>query len=135
MHAPPSRDLVVPLLRLEGLAAFVASILMWAAADGAFLAFVPLLLVPDISAVGYLRSPSLGAVTYNLVHNWAIGLAVLGLGWWFAATPVLMAGIILIGHVGMDRTFGYGLKHPTGFGDTHLGRIGRREPAPATNGR
>jgi Domain of unknown function (DUF4260) len=27
--------------------------------------------------------------------------------------------------VGIDRLAGYGLKHPTGFGDTHLGRIGR----------
>jgi hypothetical protein len=25
----------------------------------------------------------------------------------------------------MDRLFGYGLKYDSGFGDTHLGRIGR----------
>ena len=29
-------------------------------------------------------------------------------------------------HIGADRALGFGLKYPTGFGDTHLGRIGRR---------
>jgi hypothetical protein len=29
---------------------------------------------------------------------------------------------VLIGHVGMDRLVGYGLKHPSGFKDTHLQR-------------
>jgi hypothetical protein len=37
-----------------------------------------------------------------------------------------LAGAILIAHVGMDRALGYGLKFPTSFQDTHLGRIGRR---------
>ncbi len=31
---------------------------------------LPLLLVPDISAVGYLGGLRLGASTYNLAHNW-----------------------------------------------------------------
>jgi hypothetical protein len=32
---------------------------------------------------------------------------------------------VLLAHVGMDRALGYGLKLPTDFRDTHLGRIGR----------
>jgi hypothetical protein len=28
-------------------------------------------------------------------------------------------------HIGLDRTFGYGLKLPTDFRDTHVGRIGK----------
>ena len=32
-------------------------------------------------------------------------------------------------HVGLDRALGYGLKYPSGFGDTHLGAIGRRRAA------
>lgn len=75
--------------------------------------------------VGYLRGPRLGALTYNLVHNWAIGLAVLGLGVWSEIGAVTMAGAILIAHVGMDRALGYGLKLATSFQDTHLGRIGK----------
>jgi hypothetical protein len=34
-------------------------------------------------------------------------------------------GAVLAAHVGMDRALGYGLKLPTDFKDTHLGRIGR----------
>jgi Domain of unknown function (DUF4260) len=31
----------------------------------------------------------------------------------------------LIAHIGFDRMLGYGLKYASGFGDTHLSRIGR----------
>jgi Domain of unknown function (DUF4260) len=33
--------------------------------------------------------------------------------------------LIWIGHIGVDRMLAYGLKLPTAFQDTHLGRIGR----------
>ena len=74
--------------------------------------------------VGYLRGPRLGAAVYNLGHNWAIGLAVLGVGVWSGSAALTMAGAILVAHVGMDRALGYGLKLPASFQDTHLGRIG-----------
>lgn len=32
--------------------------------------------------------------------------------------------LILAVHIALDRTLGYGLKHESGFRDTHLGRIG-----------
>ncbi len=116
---------ILTLLRLEGLAALVAGVILYAIHGGLLLAFIPLLLVPDVSMVGYLRDPRLGATLYNVVHNWALGLAVLGLGWWTGTAPLVLAGAILIAHVGMDRLFGYGLKLPTSFGETHLGRIGK----------
>jgi hypothetical protein len=84
-----------------------------------------LLLVPDVSMVGYLRSPKLGALTYNLIHNWATGLAVLGIGLWLPSFPVAVAGAVVIAHIGMDRALGYGLKLQSAFQDTHLGRIGK----------
>jgi hypothetical protein len=28
-------------------------------------------------------------------------------------------------HIGFDRALGFGLKYASGFGDSHLGRIGR----------
>jgi hypothetical protein len=40
--------------------------------------------------------------------------------------PLQLAASILIAHVGMDRALGYGLKLPSAFQDTHLGRIGRK---------
>jgi hypothetical protein len=112
-------------LRLEGLAALVAGLGLYGAGDGNWLFFIPLLLLPDISAVGYLAGPRVGAMTYNAAHNWAVGLGVLGLGAWLAAPAVVLGGAVLVAHVGMDRALGYGLKLPGSFGETHLGRIGR----------
>jgi hypothetical protein len=31
--------------------------------------------------------------------------------------------LIWLAHIGMDRALGFGLKYPTGFRDTHLGRV------------
>jgi hypothetical protein len=111
-------------LRAEAAAAFVAGLALYGWLGGPWLAVVPLLLVPDVSMVGYLRDPRLGAVLYNLVHNWLLGLGVLGLGLATGAAAVSLAGAILIAHVGMDRAMGYGLKLSS-FQETHLGRIGR----------
>jgi hypothetical protein len=36
-----------------------------------------------------------------------------------------LAGIILFTHSSMDRVFGYGLKYPDSFNNTHLGPIGK----------
>jgi hypothetical protein len=112
-------------LRLEGLAAFGAGLVLFEMSGGSWLLLVPLLLLPDVSAVGYLAGPRMGALTYNLAHSWAPGFAALALGVWLAWPTMLVLAAVLIAHVGMDRAAGYGLKLPTSFQDTHLGRIGR----------
>ncbi len=112
-------------LQIEGAAALIAGLWIYGSMGGNWLLAVPLLLLPDVSMVGYLRNPRLGAMTYNVVHNWALGLAALAAGWLLSAVPLELAGAILIAHVGGDRLLGYGLKYPTSFGDTHLGPIGR----------
>jgi hypothetical protein len=112
-------------LRLEGLAALIAAAAIYSRLGGDWIWFVPLLLVPDLSALGYLRSASLGAIVYNAFHNWAVGLAFLGVGLARDVAPVSIAGAILIGHTGMDRAAGYGLKLLSGFGETHLGHMGK----------
>jgi hypothetical protein len=129
-HRPTTGDVAPPStrawLRLEGAAALVAGVALYVGLGGSWLLLLPLLLLPDLSMVGYLRGPRLGAILYNAVHNWATGLAVLGLGVALDSVALLQAGAILVAHVGMDRLAGYGLKLPTSFQDTHLGRIGRR---------
>lgn len=120
--APPSTRI---WLRVEGVAAFIAGLAIFGATGGPWLLAIPLLLLPDVSMVGYLRGPRLGALTYNLVHNWALGIAVLGAGAWSGVAGVTILGAILVAHVGMDRAVGYGLKLPTSFQETHLGRIGK----------
>ena len=97
-------------LRLEGAAAFVAGSRCIGWLGGPWLLVLPLLLLPDLSAIGYLRGPRLGAFTYNVVHNWALGLAVLGVGLRADSAPLAIAGAVLVAHVGMDRAVGYGLK-------------------------
>ena len=117
-----STDLI---LRAEAVALFVAGVLAYLQLNGNPLWLLPLLLVPDVSMIGYLGGPRLGAITYNLAHNLVTALAVLAIGWFAALAPLALFGTILVAHVGMDRTLGYGLKLPTDFRDTHLGRIGR----------
>ena len=113
------------LLRAEALAIFVAGVLAYLQLNGHPLWLLPLLLAPDVSMLGYLGGPRLGAITYNLVHNLVLALALLAIGWFAAVAPLALAGAIAVAHVGMDRSLGYGLKLPTAFKDTHLGRIGR----------
>ncbi|HKB27738.1 MAG TPA: DUF4260 family protein [Candidatus Limnocylindrales bacterium] len=113
-------------LRLEGLAGLVAGVVGYRAAGGDLIWLVPLLLVVDVSMVGYLAGPHPGAIVYNIAHNWFTALAVLGVGLWLPIPAVQLAGWVLIAHVGGDRLAGYGLKYAPAFGDTHLGWIGRR---------
>jgi hypothetical protein len=112
-------------LRLEGLAAFAAASAIFGATGGNWLFIIPLLLLPDVSAAGYLAGPRVGAFTYNAIHNWVPGLAVLALGAWLGVTGGRAGRAVLVAHVGMDRAVGYGLKLPSSFHDTHLGRMGR----------
>ena len=121
--APPAS--VAWILRIEALALFLAGVIGYLQLNGHPIWLLPLLLAPDLSMVGYVRGPGLGAITYNLVHNLAIALGVLAVGWVTAIAPLALAGAVLVAHVGMDRALGYGLKLPTDFRDTHLGRIGR----------
>jgi hypothetical protein len=121
---PPRDNLPVRFwLHAEGVAAFVAGTLLYFQGGGDGLLFLPLLLVPDVGLLGYLRGSRAGALTYNLVHNWAIGLAVLGAGLALPSNPLVLAGAILIAHVGMDRAVGYGLKYAGGAKITHLQRV------------
>jgi Domain of unknown function (DUF4260) len=111
-------------LRLEGAAMLVAGAIGYWQLGGDWLWFLPALIAPDLSGLGYLRGPRVGAALYNLFHNWAIGLIVLGTGLAIGNPVVSLAGTILIAHTGMDRSVGYGLKLMSGFHDTHLGRKG-----------
>jgi hypothetical protein len=125
IHIPETSavpDTVRPLLRLEGLAVLLAGLVAYDRLGGDWLWLVPALLLPDLSAIGYLAGTAVGSLTYNLVHNWALGLAVLAAGLWWDIPLVTLAGVVLIAHVGMDRLFGYGLKHPGSFKDTHMQR-------------
>lgn len=114
------------LLRLEGLAAFAVSLALYAHAGFSWLIFALFLLAPDLSMLGYLAGPRVGARLYNLVHSYVLALLFTLVGFLAAQPALTAAGLILIAHIGLDRALGYGLKYSTAFGDTHLGRTGRR---------
>ena len=116
---------IPPWLRAEGAATFAAGLVGFLFLGLPWWAFVLFLLVPDVSAIGYLRSPRVGAIVYNLAHDLATGVAVAGLGLAIGSVPLAAAGAILVAHSGMDRMAGYGLKLPDAFKHTHLGWIGR----------
>jgi len=74
--------------------------------------------------IGYLAGPRMGAWSYNFFHHKGIAIAVFPVGHAMGSVPLMMTGLILLGHSSMDRMLGFGLKLETGFKDTHLGRIG-----------
>jgi Domain of unknown function (DUF4260) len=112
-------------LRLEWLAVLAASLVAYGLLGFSWLLFAVLILAPDLSMFGYLAGPRVGAVAYNTVHT-LIAPAVLAVAAWLLAAPLLAALVlILLAHIAADRALGCGLKHSTGFKDTHLGQIGR----------
>lgn len=88
--------------------------------------FFALLLLPDVSMVGYLVDTKVGAWLYNLVHHkgTAIVVGIIGLG--LPNNTCILVAAVLFGHSAMDRLFGYGLKYTDDFKHTHLGWIGQK---------
>lgn len=113
------------LIQLEGLALFIFSIFLFSQLGYAWWWYPLLILSPDLSMIGYLGGPRLGAVVYNTFHHQALAIAVYLLGIFLNIPALQLTGVILFGHSNMDRALGYGLKHSDSFHNTHLGRIGR----------
>jgi hypothetical protein len=112
-------------LRAEQLAICGAGIGLWLVNGGPPWLLVPAWLLVDLSMVGYLAGARLGSIAYNAAHNLVVPIVLLGLGWWIGIGWMVLACAVLLTHIGLDRALGYGLKLPTDFRDTHLGRIGR----------
>ena len=109
------------ILRLEGAAVLAAAALAYAQVGQGWKVFAILFLVPDLSMLGYLFGPRVGAAAYNTAHSYILP-AALGASGALLHQPYAIAGaLIWIAHVGFDRLLGYGLKYSTAFGHTHLG--------------
>lgn len=108
-------------LRLEGLAVLLGALGMYFALEGPLWLLLVLFLAPDLSMTAYLAGPRVGSLGYNVVHTYALPLALAGVGVWTGTALAVQVGAIWAGHIGMDRLAGYGLKYETGFKDTHLG--------------
>lgn len=115
------------ILRLEGVGAFVAAVGGYILLDGPLWLFAVLILAPDVGMLGYVAGARVGSVTYNVLHTYVGPLLLATVGYWMAAELVTLVALVWAAHIGADRALGYGLKHATAFGDTHLGRVGRQE--------
>jgi hypothetical protein len=59
------------LLRVEGAAAAVAAVALYFYADYPWWLLVLLALAPDLSMVGYIGGPRVGALAYDVAHTYA----------------------------------------------------------------
>ena len=112
------------LLRLEELFLLGLSIFLFSKPTYVWWLYPALFFTPDLSMLGYLINPRVGAATYNLIHVKALGIGIFLIGAILAVQPLQLAGIILFGHSSFDRVMDYGLKYPDSFKHTHLGTIG-----------
>lgn len=111
------------LLHFEGLAVLVGAVALYVHAGYGWLVLVLLFLAPDLSMLGYLAGPRAGALTYDVVHTYALPLALALVGVLGDVSVATQVALVWIAHIGLDRAVGYGLKYPTGFKDTHLQRV------------
>jgi Domain of unknown function (DUF4260) len=111
------------MLRVEGATMLVGSVLLYWMNGESWWLFALLLLAPDLSMLGYLAGPRVGAVAYNAFHSYPLP-AALGIFGVLAGAPLAVSvALVWFAHIGMDRLMGYGLKYLMGFKDTHLQRV------------
>jgi hypothetical protein len=110
-------------LHLEGLVMLVVTVIIYGHVSGNWLAFIALLLVPDLTILAYRVNVKVGSAVYNVAHFYGLPLG-LALAAFFAGwTTVLAIALIWLAHISMDRAVGYGLKYATEFKDTHMSHV------------
>jgi hypothetical protein len=112
-------------LRLEGATLLIGALVAYSTTGQAWWLLPLTILVPDLTMIGYLGGPRLGARSYNLAHSTPLPAAVVAIGWWQERSLIVALGLVWVAHIGIDRLLGYGLKYGDHFQHTHLGRIGR----------
>jgi len=121
------------LLKIEEIALLGLSIFLFNQTPFSWWWFPALILLPDLSMMGYVSGPKTGALLYNFFHHKAVAIIVICLGGYLSNDWLSLAGIILLGHSSMDRIFGYGLKYTDDFKHTSLGWIGK-DVSPSQRG-
>jgi len=111
------------LLRLEGVAVFLAVLYFYNAIGASWGLFLVLFLWPDLGMLGYLVSANLGSRLYNLAHFSALPALLLAVSHAQHRTGLITFALIWLSHIEFDRALGFGLKFPTAFKDTHLQRV------------
>jgi hypothetical protein len=110
-------------LHLQGAALLAIGVTAYALLGLRWWLFAVLILAPDLSMLGYLMNPRVGAIIYNVGHSllWPAALIIAGL--LAGSSGLLTVGIIWVCHIGMDHLFGYGYKYPDRFRHTHFDEV------------
>lgn len=112
-------------LRMEGIVTLLVACMVYHAQNFEWGQFALLILLPDLSMLGYLKNPRLGAACYNMAHTYiAPGILIFAYAS-SSETILLQAALIWIAHIGIDRALGFGLKYSDDFKHTHLGKLGK----------
>lgn len=99
------------------------SLYFYAHVEGSWWLFIILLLLPDLSMLGYMVNHKIGSYIYNIFHTYTLPLLLIMVSGLLELQTILALGLIWTAHIGMDRTLGYGLKYPTHFKDTHMQKV------------
>ncbi|WP_153730755.1 DUF4260 family protein [Sporosarcina obsidiansis] len=110
------------MIRIENALFFGFTFFVYHQFGFSLLQFFLLLLAPDLSIIGYLRSKQFGALIYNIGHTFILPVLLLLLSLYMKWDVLFSLSLIWCAHIFMDRSVGYGLKYPTSFKSTHSQR-------------
>ncbi|KOY81454.1 DUF4260 domain-containing protein [Lysinibacillus macroides] len=111
------------IIAFEYLIAFTLTAFFYGRLDFSWLSFIMFILLPDISMLGYLWNTKIGALFYNIGHSYVFPALLMMIAFMTSTTIFLIAALIWLAHIFLDRALGYGLKYDEGFKKTHLQRI------------
>jgi uncharacterized protein DUF4260 len=98
------------LLRAEGACLLALSVLLYWINGASWVLFALLVLVPDLSLLGYAVGQRVGAATYNAFHAYPLPAILAAFGLLGGSTLAMAVALIWLAHIGMDRTLGFRLK-------------------------
>ncbi len=83
--------------------------LFYARTGASWWLFAALWLTPDLSMLGYLGGPKVGARIYNAIHSYVTPATLAVTGLLLKSPALLPYALIWMNHIGADRLLGYGL--------------------------
>ena len=116
--------------RVESVAVAALVVVAFVQLDFAWWWLLAVFLVWDLSMVGYIASPRIGAIGYNAGHSYLGPAALLTVGWMSDGRWPEFVALTWAFHIAVDRMLGYGLKFTDRFTHTHLGELGRERRGP-----
>ena len=84
--------------------------------------------------IGYLGGPRIGALTYDVVHTYALPIALGVAGVLGESSLATQIALIWVAHIGLDRLLGYGPSTRPLSGHAPAARLARVELADTAVG-